>query len=63
MQTAPQAFHQTAANLSCFEALQVFARDDERKQQLTGNSLFLKKLLITGNYLLFPQVLTFCVFF
>lgn len=62
MQTVPQAFHQIAANLSCFEALQVFERDDERKQQLTGNYLFLKKLLITVNYLLFPQVLTFCVF-
>lgn len=32
MQTVPQAFHQIAANLSCFEALQVFEWDDERKQ-------------------------------
>lgn len=62
MQTAPQSFHQIAANLSCFEALQVFAQDDERQQQLTGNYLFLKKLLITVNYLFFPQVLTFYVF-
>lgn len=55
MQTVPQAFHQIAANLSCFQALQVL----ETEQQLTGNYLFLKKLLITLNYLLFPQVLTF----
>lgn len=53
--------HQIAANLGCFEALQVFERDDDRKQQLTGNYLLLKKLVITVNYLLFPQVLTFCV--
>ncbi|RMB93055.1 hypothetical protein DUI87_30561 [Hirundo rustica rustica] len=56
MQTVPWAFHQIAANLSCFEALQVFEQGDERKQQLTGNYLFLKKLLVTVNYLLFPQV-------